>query len=167
MVRVCKEESFHQRQGFQILLALCNGTEAQKAMAQESLNRWWWPALMMFGPRDADSQHTEESMRWRIKRFTNDELRQKFVDMTVPQAELLGLTIPDPDLKWNEERGHYDFGEIDWNEFHHVIRGNGPCNRERIEARRKAHDEGAWVREAATAYAEKHARTDASSTHAA
>ncbi len=167
MVRVCKEESFHQRQGFQILLALCNGTEAQKAMAQESLNRWWWPALMMFGPRDADSQHTEESMRWRIKRFTNDELRQKFVDMTVPQAELLGLTIPDPDLKWNEERGHYDFGEIDWNEFHHVIRGNGPCNRERIEARRKAHDEGAWVREAASAYAQKHARTDASSTHAA
>ncbi len=167
MVRVCKEESFHQRQGFQILLALCNGTEAQKAMAQESLNRWWWPALMMFGPRDADSQHTEESMRWRIKRFTNDELRQKFVDMTVPQAELLGLTIPDPELKWNEERGHYDFGEIDWNEFHHVIRGNGPCNRERIEARRKAHDEGAWVREAATAYAKKHARTDASSTHAA
>ena len=167
MVRVCKEESFHQRQGFQILLALCNGTEAQKAMAQESLNRWWWPALMMFGPRDADSQHTEESMRWRIKRFTNDELRQKFVDMTVPQAELLGLTIPDPDLKWNEERGHYDFGEIDWNEFHHVIRGNGPCNRERIEARNKAHNEGAWVRDAASAYAQKHARTDASSTHAA
>ncbi len=167
MVRVCKEESFHQRQGFQILLALCNGTEAQKAMAQESLNRWWWPALMMFGPRDEDSQHTEESMRWRIKRFTNDELRQKFVDMTVPQAELLGLTIPDPDLKWNEERGHYDFGEIDWNEFHHVIRGNGPCNRERLEARRKAHEEGAWVRDAASAYAKKHARTDASSTHAA
>lgn len=167
MVRVCKEESFHQRQGFQILLALCNGTEAQKAMAQESLNRWWWPALMMFGPRDEDSQHTEESMRWRIKRFTNDELRQKFVDMTVPQAELLGLTIPDPDLKWNEERGHYDFGAIDWNEFHHVIRGNGPCNRERLEARRKAHEEGAWVRDAASAYAKKHARTDASSTHAA
>lgn len=164
MVRVCKEESFHQRQGFQILLALCNGTPEQKAMAQESLNRWWWPALMMFGPRDADSQHTEDSMRWKIKRFTNDELRQKFVDMSVPQAELLGLTIPDPDLKWNEERGHYDFGEIDWTEFHHVIRGNGPCNKERIAARNAAHEEGAWVREAASAHAKKHAH---STTHAA
>jgi len=167
MVRVCKEESFHQRQGFQILIALCNGTPEQKSMAQESLNRWWWPSLMMFGPRDEESHHTEDSMRWRIKRFTNDELRQKFVDMTVPQAELLGLTIPDPDLKWNEERGHYDFGEIDWEEFHHVIRGNGPCNKERIEARRKAHDEGAWVREAASAHAKKHARPVASTTHAA
>jgi ring-1,2-phenylacetyl-CoA epoxidase subunit PaaA len=165
MVRVCKEESFHQRQGFQILLALCNGTEEQKAMAQESLNRWWWPALMMFGPRDEDSQHTEESMRWRIKRFTNDELRQKFVDMTVPQAELLGLTIPDPDLKWNEERGHYDFGEINWEEFYHVIRGNGPCNKERIAARQQAHDEGAWVRDAALAHSKK--RAAQSSTHAA
>lgn len=167
MVRVCKEESFHQRQGFQILLALCNGTPAQKEMAQESLNRWWWPSLMMFGPRDEESQHTEDSMRWRIKRFTNDELRQKFVDMTVPQAELLGLTIPDSDLKWNEERGHYDFGEIDWVEFNHVIRGNGPCNKERIEARKKAHEDGAWVREAASIHAKKHARPATSTTHAA
>lgn len=155
MVRVCKEESFHQRQGFEILLTLCRGSEEQKAMAQDSLNRWWWPSLMMFGPNDADSKHTAQSMAWKIKRFTNDELRQKFVDATVPQAEILGLTIPDPDLKWNEEKGGYDFGEIDWTEFWNVVKGNGPCNRERLKARVDAHAKGAWVREAAMAYAEK------------
>ncbi len=155
MVRVCKEESFHQRQGFEILLTLCRGSEEQKAMAQDSLNRWWWPSLMMFGPNDADSKHTAQSMAWKIKRFTNDELRQKFVDATVPQAEILGLTIPDPDLKWNEEKGGYDFGEIDWTEFWNVVKGNGPCNRERLKARVDAHEKGAWVREAAMAYAEK------------
>lgn len=155
MVRVCKEESFHQRQGYEIMLTLARGTEVQKRMAQDALNRWWWPSLMMFGPNDKDSQHTEQSMKWRIKRFTNDELRQRFVDMTVPQAEFLGLTIPDPDLKWNQERQHYDFGEIDWNEFWNVVKGNGPCNRQRLRARVKAYEEGAWVREAALAYAEK------------
>ena len=157
MVRVCKEESFHQRQGFETMLTLSKGTPEQKAMAQESLNRWWWPSLMMFGPNDADSKHTEQSMAWGIKRFTNDELRQRFVDMTVPQAELLGLTIPDPDLKWNAERGHYDFGEIDWSEFWNVVRGNGPCNRDRVRARRDAWENGAWVREAASAHAAKRA----------
>lgn len=155
MVRVCKEESFHQRQGYEIMLTLCQGTEEQKRMAQDALNRWWWPSLMMFGPSDKDSQHTEQSMKWRIKRFTNDELRQRFVDMTVPQAEFLGLTVPDPDLKWNEETQHYDFGEIDWDEFWNVVKGNGPCNRQRLRDRVKAHEEGAWVREAAMAYAEK------------
>ncbi|MDX1941120.1 MAG: 1,2-phenylacetyl-CoA epoxidase subunit PaaA [Saprospiraceae bacterium] len=155
MVRVCKEESFHQRQGYEIMLTLCQGTEEQKRMAQDALNRWWWPSLMMFGPSDKDSQHTEQSMKWRIKRFTNDELRQRFVDMTVPQAEFLGLTVPDPDLKWNEETQHYDFGEIDWDEFRNVVKGNGPCNRQRLRDRVKAHEEGAWVREAAMAYAEK------------
>lgn len=155
MVRVCKEESFHQRQGYEIIMALCRGTEAQKQMAQESLNRWWWPALMMFGPKDADSPNTAQAMAWRIKRFTNDELRQRFIDATVPQAEFLGLTIPDPDLKWNEERQHYDSGEINWEEFYQVIAGNGPCNTERLAARQKAHDEGEWVREAAMAYAAK------------
>ncbi|HMO38113.1 MAG TPA: 1,2-phenylacetyl-CoA epoxidase subunit A [Saprospiraceae bacterium] len=155
MVRVCKEESFHQRQGYEIMLTLSRGTEVQKRMAQDALNRWWWPSLMMFGPSDKDSQHTEQSMRWRIKRFTNDELRQRFVDMTVPQAEFLGLTVPDPDLKWNEETQHYDFGEINWEEFWNVVKGNGPCNRQRLRARVKAHEEGAWVREAAMAYAEK------------
>jgi ring-1,2-phenylacetyl-CoA epoxidase subunit PaaA len=158
MVRICKEESFHQRQGYEILLTLCRGSEEQKAMAQDSINRWWWPALMMFGPSDAASTHTEQSMKWRIKRKTNDELRQNFVDATVPQAEILGLTIPDPDLKWNEERGHYDFGEIDWDEFWQVVRGNGPCNHERMAAYTKAYNEGAWVREAAMAHAEKRSR---------
>ncbi len=155
MVRICKEESFHQRQGYEILLTLCRGSEAQKEMAQDALNRWWWPSLMMFGPSDKESQHTEQSMLWKIKRKTNDELRQQFVDATVPQAEFLGLSIPDPDLKWNEETGHYEFGEINWDEFWQVVKGNGPCNRERIKARIKAHEEGAWVREAAMAYAKK------------
>lgn len=155
MVRVCKEESFHQRQGFEILLTLSKGTKAQKEMAQDALNRWWWPSLMMFGPKDADSPHTGQSVQWKIKRFTNDELRQKFVDMTVPQADVLGLTVPDPALKFNEETGHYEFGEIDWNEFWNVVKGNGPCNKQRMEARIKAHEDGAWVRDAAMAYAEK------------
>ncbi|MGD8428800.1 MAG: 1,2-phenylacetyl-CoA epoxidase subunit A [Ectothiorhodospiraceae bacterium] len=158
MIRVCKEESFHQRQGYEIMLELCRGTPEQKRMAQDALNRWWWPSLMMFGPPDAESVHTQQSMRWKIKRHTNDELRQKFIDQTVPQAEHLGLTIPDPDLKWNAETEHYDFGEIDWTEFWEVIKGNGPCNRERIAARRKAYEDGAWVREAALAHAEKRAR---------
>ena len=157
MVRICKEESFHQRQGFEIMLTLCRGTEAQKAMAQDALNRWWWPCLMMFGPPDAESTHTEQSMKWKIKLKTNDELRQQMVDQTVAQAELLGLRIPDPDLQWNEDRGHYDFGEIDWEEFWRVVKGHGPCNKERLEARQQAWDEGAWVREAALAYAEKEA----------
>ena len=156
MVRICKEESFHQRQGFEIMDVLCKGTPVQKAMAQDALNRFWWPSLMMFGPPDAESTHTEQSKRWGIKRFTNDELRQKFVDMIVPQAEHLGITIPDPDIKWNEERQHYDYGQIDWEEFWQVVKGNGPCNKERMEARIKAWEEGAWVREAATAYASKH-----------
>ncbi|MCF8269059.1 MAG: 1,2-phenylacetyl-CoA epoxidase subunit A [Crocinitomicaceae bacterium] len=156
MVKICKEESFHQRQGYEIMTTLMNGTEAQREMAQDALNRFWWPALMMFGPSDAESKHTEQSMRWRIKRFTNDELRQSFVDATVPQAELIGLKIPDPNLKWNEAKGHYDFGAIDWDEFWQVVNGNGPCNKERIEARVKAKEEGAWVREAAMTYAKKH-----------
>lgn len=155
MVRVCKEESFHQRQGYEILLKLCNGTPEQKEMAQDALNRWWWPSIMMFGPNDADSPHTAQSMNWKIKRFTNDELRQKFVDATAAQADILGITIPDPDLKWNEETGHYDFGPIDWDEFWAVVKGNGPCNKERLATRKKAYEEGAWVREAALAYAEK------------
>lgn len=156
MVKICKEESFHQRQGYEIMTTLMNGTEAQREMAQDAMNRFWWPALMMFGPSDAESKHTEQSMRWRIKRYTNDELRQSFVDATVPQAELIGLKIPDPNLKWNEARGHYDFGAIDWDEFWQVVNGNGPCNKERIEARVKAKEEGAWVREAAMAYVKKH-----------
>jgi len=155
MVRVCKEESFHQRQGFEILLALSNGTEAQKAMLQESVNRWWWPAMMMFGPSDADSPHTARSMKWKIKRFTNDELRQKFVDVCYEQAKILNVTLPDPDIKWNEERGHFDYGEINWDEFWNVVKGNGPCNKQRIATRVKAHEDGAWVREAAMAYAQK------------
>jgi ring-1,2-phenylacetyl-CoA epoxidase subunit PaaA len=155
MVRVCKEESFHQRQGYEIMLTLCKGTPEQKAMAQDALNRWWWPSIMMFGPNDAESKHTAQSMAWRIKRFTNDELRQRFIDATVPQIELLGLELPDPDLKWNEERGHYDFGPIDWDEFWRVVKGDGPCNRQRLRARKKAHDDGEWVRDAAMAYAEK------------
>ena len=159
MVRVCKEESFHQRQGFEIMLTLCKGSVEQKKMAQDALNRWWWPALMMFGPTDADSPHTEQSMRWGIKRFTNDELRQKFVDVSKPQADLLGITIPDSDLKWNEEKGHHDFGKINWDEFFNVIKGNGPCNKQRIDARTKAWKDGAWVREAAGAYAERKRRS--------
>ena len=155
MVRVCKEESFHQRQGYELLLEMVNGTEDQRAMAQDALDRWWWPSLMMFGPADGDSVHTQQSMAWKIKRHTNDELRQRFIDQTVPQAHYLGLEIPDPDLRWNEETGHYDIGEIDWDEFWNVVNGNGPCNRERLAARRKAYGNGAWVREAAQAHAEK------------
>jgi ring-1,2-phenylacetyl-CoA epoxidase subunit PaaA len=158
MVRVCKEESFHQRQGYEIMMAMCAGSADQKRMAQDAFNRWWWPSLMMFGPPDADSPNTAQSMRWRIKRETNDELRQKFVDITVPQADALGLTVPDPALAWNEESGHYDFGAIDWEEFYSVVRGEGPVARERITARRKAWEDGAWVRDAAAAHAEKHAR---------
>ena len=156
MVRICKEESFHQRQGYDILLTLCRGSEEQKAMAQDALNRWWWPSLMMFGPEDKDSVHSEQSMRWKIKRFSNDELRQRFVNMTKPQADLLGITIPDPDLKWNEVKQGYDFGEINWDEFWQVVKGNGPCNYERIEARKKAWNDGEWVRKAAAGYAEKY-----------
>jgi ring-1,2-phenylacetyl-CoA epoxidase subunit PaaA len=155
MVRVCKEESFHQRQGFEIISKLAQGTPEQKEMAQDALNRFWWPALMMFGPNDADSKHTKQSMDWKIKRHTNDELRQMFVDVTVPQAEMIGLTVPDKDLKLNSETGHYEYGEINWDEFWEVVKGNGPCNAERVEARRKAKDDGLWVREAANAYAEK------------
>ena len=155
MVRICKEESFHMRQGYELLMTLCRGSAEQKAMAQDAVNRWWWPALMMFGPSDADSTHSAQSMQWKIKRFSNDELRQKFVDQSVPQAEYLGITLPDSDLEWNEERGHYDFGEIDWEEFFQVIAGNGPCNHERMSARIKAHEDGAWVREAALAYSDK------------
>ncbi len=155
MVRVCKEESFHQRQGFEILLTLSKGTDEQKAMLQESVNRWWWPSLMMFGPNDAESPNSAKSMKWKIKRFTNDDLRQKFVDVCYEQAKLLNVTLPDPDLKWNEERGHFDFGPIDWSEFWDVVKGNGPCNSQRLAARNKAHAEGEWVREAAIAFAEK------------
>jgi ring-1,2-phenylacetyl-CoA epoxidase subunit PaaA len=155
MIRVCKEESFHQRQGYEIMMTLAKGTAEQKAMAQDALNRWWWPALMMFGPNDVDSPHSAQSMKWKIKRFSNDELREAFVDKTVPQAEFIGLSVPDPDLKWNEKRGQYDFGVINWDEFYNVIKGNGPCNKQRLEARNKAHEDGAWVREAAMAYAEK------------
>jgi ring-1,2-phenylacetyl-CoA epoxidase subunit PaaA len=157
MVRVCKEESFHQRQGYEICMAMMAGTDAQKRMMQDAFNRWWWPSLMMFGPTDDNSPNTAQSMRWRIKRETNDELRQKFVDITVPQAEAIGLTVPDPDLKWNEETGHYDFGAVDWEEFYAVVRGEGPVARERMKARRDAWEQGAWVREAAEAYARKHA----------
>ncbi|MFD3479641.1 1,2-phenylacetyl-CoA epoxidase subunit PaaA [Streptomyces sp. NPDC058695] len=156
MVRICKEESFHQRQGYELLLALSRGTEAQHAMAQDAVDRWWWPSLMMFGPPDDESSHSAQSMEWKIKRHSNDELRQRFVDICVPQAESLGLTLPDPDLVWNEERGHHDFGAIDWTEFWEVLKGNGPCNEQRITQRRQAHDEGAWVREAAAAHAAKH-----------
>lgn len=157
MVRICKEESFHQRQGYEIMLALCNGTEAQKNMAQDALNRFWWPSLMMFGPRDEDSPNTEQSMKWKIKKKTNDELRQQFVDQTVPQANILGLTIPDPELKWNDEKGGYDFGDLDWEEFWNVVKGNGLCNRKRLDDRNAAWDNGKWVREAAVAHAEKQA----------
>ncbi|MCL4125237.1 UNVERIFIED_CONTAM: hypothetical protein GTU68_036404 [Idotea baltica] len=157
MVRVCKEESFHQRQGFEIMMTMAQGSPEQKSMAQDALNRWWWPSLMMFGPNDDESPHTAQSMAWRIKRFTNDELRQRFVDMTTPQAEFLDLKIPDEDLKWNKNKGHYDFGAINWDEFWQVVKGHGPCNKERLAARQKAYDDGAWVREAALAYSEKKA----------
>jgi ring-1,2-phenylacetyl-CoA epoxidase subunit PaaA len=156
MIRICKEESFHQRQGYELLMTMMRGTDAQREMVQDATNRWWWPSLMMFGPPDADSPNTAQSMRWRIKRHTNDELRQRFVDMTVPQAEALGVALPDPALRWNEERGAHDFGQPDWDEFKRVIGGDGPCNTERIAQRRRAHDEGAWVREAAMAHAAKH-----------
>lgn len=155
MVRICKEESFHQRQGWEILYELSHGTPAQKKMAQDAVNRFYGPALQMFGPPDADSPNSQQSMAWNIKRFSNDELRQRFVDMMVPQAEALGLTLPDPDIKWNEERGHYDYGALDWDEFNSVISGGGPCNVQRMQRRRAAHEEGAWVREAAAAYARK------------
>ena len=161
MIRVCKEESFHQRQGYDIIVKLCEGTAEQKAMAQDALNRWWWPSLMMFGPSDTESKHSAQSMAWKIKRFSNDELRQKFIDVTVPQAEFLGLKVPDPELELDEETGHYKHGEIDWQEFMDVLAGNGPCNKQRMAKRRKAHDDGEWVREAARAYAEKHAARDA------
>jgi ring-1,2-phenylacetyl-CoA epoxidase subunit PaaA len=161
MVRICKEESFHQRQGFEILLHLMRGTDAQKAMAQESVNRWYAPALMMFGPPDDDSPNSRQSMDWNIKRFSNDELRQRFVDMLVPQAEILGVTLPDPNIKWNEERGHFDFGDLDWSEFHDVLAGNGPANTIRVARRRQAHEDGAWVREAARAYADSRTTTSA------
>jgi ring-1,2-phenylacetyl-CoA epoxidase subunit PaaA len=155
MVRICKEESFHQRQGFEILHTLSRGTPAQHDMAQDAVNRWWWPSLMMFGPPDDQSPNTAQSMAWRIKRFSNDELRQKFVNMTVPQSEVLGLTLPDPDLRWNDETGQYDFGAIDWSEFFAVLKGDGPCNAARMEHRRQAHEDGAWVRDGASAYAAK------------
>ena len=166
MIRICKEESFHQRQGFELTLALCRGSAAQKQMAQEALNRWWWPVVMMFGPSDKESIHSTKTMQWGIKRISNDELRQRFIDATVPQAELLGLTIPDPNLKWQEQRGHYDYGDIDWTEFWAVVNGDGPCNRERLEARRRAHANGQWVRDAALAYARKHSAGAASANTA-
>lgn len=153
MIRICKEESFHQRQGYELLMTMMRGTEAQRRMVQDAVDRWWWPSLMMFGPSDEESANTAQSMVWRIKRHTNDELRQKFVDMTVPQASALGVTLPDPLLRWNASRGHHDFGEIDWDEFWQVVGGNGPCNKQRVAHRRAAHEDGAWVREAAAAYA--------------
>jgi ring-1,2-phenylacetyl-CoA epoxidase subunit PaaA len=161
MVRICKEESFHQRQGYDIMLALARGTPEQKAMAQDALNRWWWPSIMMFGPSDAESVHSAQSAAWKIKLLSNDELRQRFVDQTVPQADYLGITMPDPDLKWNEARGHYDFGAIDWAEFYAVVKGNGPCNRERLAVRVKAWEDGEWVRDAAVAHAQKRAARQA------
>ena len=158
MIRICREESFHQRQGFDLLMAMMGGTQAQREMVQDAVNRWWWPSLMMFGPHDGASQHSETSMKWGIKRISNDDLRQKFVDATVPQAKVLGVSLPDPALKWNEERGHFDFGAIDWDEFRAVVSGHGPGNRERLAQRVRVHEEGAWVREAALAYAQKQSR---------
>ena len=155
MVRICKEESFHQRQGYEIMAHMARGTKEQREMAQDAVNRWWWPSLMMFGPHDTDSMHSAKAVKWKIKRESNDELRQRFIDKSVEQAKVIDLTIPDPDLKWNAERGHYDFGEIDWNEFNNVVNGNGPCNKQRIAHHIKAHNNGAWVREAANAYASK------------
>ena len=167
MTRICKEEAFHMRQGYDLMIALCQGTAEQKRMAQEALNRWWWPSVMMFGPPDTDSVHSAQSMRWKIKLFSNDELRQKFIDQTVPQAEYLGLIIPDPALRWNEERGHYDIGEIDWEEFYDVLKGNGPCNRDRLRARAQSWKEGAWFREALVAHADKQAQRTANGEQAA
>lgn len=158
MVRICKEESFHQRQGFESLLVLSKGTPEQREMCQDAINRWWWPSLMMFGPKDSESTNSDQSMKWKIKRKTNDELRQNFVDMIAEQVKLLGMTLPDPDLKWNAERNHYDFGEINWTEFWNVVKGNGPCNKQRLQARIDAHNNGAWVREAASAYAKKQSK---------
>ena len=155
MVRICKEESFHQRQGFESLLVLSRGTKEQREMCQDAINRWWWPALMMFGPKDSESTNSDQSMKWKIKRKTNDELRQSFVDMIAEQIKTLGMKLPDDFLKWNEERKHYDFGKINWDEFWNVVKGNGPCNKQRLEARKKAWEEGGWVREAASAYAKK------------
>lgn len=155
MVRICKEESFHQRQGYEIMLTLAQGTPEQKEMAQDALNRWWWPSLMMFGPHDSESAHTQQSMQWKIKRVSNDELRRRFVNNTVPQAEFLGLSVPDPDLKWNDEQQSYDFGPINWDEFNNVLKGNGPCNKQRLKDRVAAYEKGEWVREAAMKYAEK------------
>jgi ring-1,2-phenylacetyl-CoA epoxidase subunit PaaA len=155
MIRICKEESFHQRQGYEIMLVLARGSPEQKQMAQDALNRWWWPTLEMFGPQDTESAHSIQSMKWKFKRQSNDNLRQKFIDQTVPQAEFIGLTIPDPDLQWNEASGHYDFGQIQWDGFFQVISGNGPCNRQRLEHHVRAQQEGAWVRAALQAYAEK------------
>lgn len=160
MIRICKEESFHQRQGYEIMAHMSAGTPEQREMAQDALNRWWWPSIMMFGPHDSDSTHSSKAVNWKIKRETNDELRQRFIDKSAQQAQVIGLTIPDSDLKWNEERGHYDFGKIDWDEFNRVVAGNGPCNKKRITHHIKAHEEGAWVREAAMAYAEKLARRE-------
>jgi ring-1,2-phenylacetyl-CoA epoxidase subunit PaaA len=167
MVRICKEESFHQRQGYEILLTLSKGSDEQKRMLQDAVNRFGWPSLMMFGPSDKDSTHTAQAMTWKIKRKTNDELRQQFIDVCVDQARILNVKLPDPDLKWNEERGHYDFGEIDWDEFWNVVKGNGPCNKQRLDARIKAHEEGAWVREAAMVYAEKQAKRRVGATQVA
>ncbi|MBM4255026.1 MAG: 1,2-phenylacetyl-CoA epoxidase subunit A [Deltaproteobacteria bacterium] len=167
MTRICKEEAFHARQGYDLMMALCRGTEAQKQMAQDALNRWWWPSLMMFGPPDSDSVHSAQSMQWKIKLFSNDELRQRFIDQTVPQAEYLGLTIPDPALRWNEECGHYDIGPIDWEEFNSILRGNGPCNRDRLRVRTQAWEDGAWFRDALTAHAEKEALRKAETEKAA
>ncbi|HRF07089.1 MAG TPA: 1,2-phenylacetyl-CoA epoxidase subunit A [Xanthobacteraceae bacterium] len=167
MIRICKEESFHQRQGYEIMMALARGTPEQKAMAQDALNRWWWPSVMMFGPSDTESQHSDQTMKWKIKRFSNDDLRQKFIDATVPQGHFIGLEFPDPDLKLNEKTGHWEFGEIDWTEFKRVIAGDGPCNKQRMKQRRAAHDQGRWVREAALAYAEKRRNREAAAKVAA
>ena len=155
MVKICKEESFHQRQGYELLTTLANGSPEQKELSQDALNRFWWPAIMMFGPNDDESPNSAQSMKWKIKRLSNDDLRQNFIDATVPQAELIGLKVPDENLKWNEETGHYDFSPINWDEFWQVIGGNGPCNKQRVDARRKAKEDGMWVREAAMAFAEK------------
>lgn len=166
MVRICKEESFHQRQGYELLLVMMKqGTEAQKAMVQDSINRFWWPVLMMFGPSDAHSPNSAQSMAWKIKRNSNDELRQRFIDQTIAQLEFLGCTVPDPDLKWNAGRGHYDFGEIQWDEFYHVLEGNGPCNQERLDTRRQAFEEGSWVRQAAAAHARKQQEKNREAVH--
>ena len=167
MIRICKEEAFHMRQGYDIMIALCKGTAEQKQMAQDALNRWWWPSLMMFGPPDAESVHSAQSAQWKIKLFSNDELRQRFVDQTIPQAEYLGISVPDPDLKWNEGTGHYDFGAIDWDEFWNVVKGNGPCNRDRLRTRVQAWEDGAWFREALVAHAEKQAQRETSAGKAA